>query len=89
VFSFGTPPWGAHPSSRLADIQSGQGFVHNTSMLEGIEKAVIRFPITSTPKPVIFPGHRSAHTLMRGLSDLEQRPSWAKMPRILAAAMRG
>jgi hypothetical protein len=89
VFSFGTPPWGAHPSSRLADIQSGQGFVHNTSMLEGIEKAVIRFPITSTPKPVIFPGHRSAHTLMRRLSDLEQRPSWAKMPRILAAAMRG
>ena len=29
-FSFGTPPWGAHPSSTPADIQSGAGWVHNT-----------------------------------------------------------
>jgi acyl-CoA reductase-like NAD-dependent aldehyde dehydrogenase len=89
VFSFGTPPWGAHPSSTLADIQSGRGFVHNTPMLEGIEKAVIRFPLKSNPKPVIFPGHRSAHTLMRRFSRFEERPSWAKVPGVLAAAMRG
>lgn len=89
IFSFATPPWGAHPSSTLANIQSGRGFVHNTPMLEGIEKAVIRYPLTSKPKPVIFPGHRSSHTLMRRLSILEQGPSWAKLPGVLAAAMRG
>jgi len=58
-------------------------------MLERIEKAVIRFPLTSSPKPVIFPGHRSAHTLMRRLSRLEERPGWAKVPGVLAAAIRG
>jgi len=89
AFSFGTPPWGAHPSSTPTDIQSGCGFVHNTPMLERIEKAVIRFPLTSSPKPVIFPGHRSAHTLMRRLSRLEERPGWAKVPGVLAAAIRG
>jgi hypothetical protein len=89
AFSFGTPPWGAHPGSTSADIQSGCGFVHNTPMLEHIEKAVIRFPLMSSPKPVIFPGHRSAHILMRRLSQLEEQPSWAKMPGVLAAAMRG
>ena len=89
AFSFGTPPWGAHPSSTSADIQSGSGFVHNTPMLERIEKAVIHFPLTSSPKPVIFPGHRSAHILMRRLSRLEEQPSWGRMPGVLAAAMRG
>ena len=89
VFSFCTAPWGAHPSSTLADIQSGRGFVHNTPMLEGIEKAVIRFPLTANPKPVIFPGHRSAHTLMRRLAYFEERPSWSKMPAVLQAALRG
>src|SRR4029450_11098307 len=53
-FSFGTPPWGGHPSSRLEDIQSGQGWVHNTPMLEGIEKAVFRHPLVAFPKPTYF-----------------------------------
>ncbi|MGH7535608.1 MAG: aldehyde dehydrogenase family protein, partial [Gemmatimonadales bacterium] len=38
MFAFGTPPWGAHPGSTQSDIQSGTGWVHNTPMLEGIEK---------------------------------------------------
>ncbi|MEZ0336532.1 MAG: aldehyde dehydrogenase family protein, partial [Gemmatimonadales bacterium] len=51
AFVFCTPPWGAFPSSTPADIQSGSGWVHNTPMLEGIEKAVLRHPITVAPKP--------------------------------------
>ena len=45
-FAYGTPPWGAYPGSTPANIQSGTGWVHNTLMLEGIEKAVLRHPIT-------------------------------------------
>jgi|tagenome__1003787_1003787.scaffolds.fasta_scaffold20936473_2 hypothetical protein len=88
LFSFGTPPWGAHPSSSLADIQSGTGWVHNTPMLEGIEKAVLRHPITVTPKPTFFPTHRSAHTLMPRMTELEEKARWKKVPGVLAAAMR-
>lgn len=87
-FAFGTPPWGAHPSSTPVDIQSGAGWVHNTSMLEGIEKAVMRHPITAMPKPSYSLSHRSAHSLMARVTALEERASWAKVPAVLAAAMR-
>jgi aldehyde dehydrogenase (NAD(P)+) len=87
-FAFGTPPWGAHPSSTPADIQSGAGWVHNTSMLEGIEKAVMRHPITAMPKPGYALSHRSAHLLMARMTALEERSSWAKVPAVFAAAMR-
>ena len=88
VFAWATPPWGAHPGSTLTDIQSGQGWVHNSAMLEGIEKVVLRHPIAVRPKPVTFPTHRSAHTVMRRLTRLEERGSWSKLPGVLAAAMR-
>jgi acyl-CoA reductase-like NAD-dependent aldehyde dehydrogenase len=88
LFAFGTPPWGAHPSSSLNDIQSGIGWVHNTPMLEGIEKAVLRHPITAKPKPTYFPSHRSAHRLMPRMTELEESASWKKVPGVLAAAMR-
>lgn len=87
-FAFMTPPWGAYPGSSPADIQSGIGFVHNTPMLEGIEKAIVRNPLTTFPKPIYFPSHRSAVTVARRLSALEERGSWAKVPGVIAAAMR-
>jgi hypothetical protein len=89
VFAFGTPPWGAHPGSSPANIQSGSGWVHNTPMLEGIEKAVLRHPITIKPKPATFPSHRTAHTLLRRLTRLEESASWAKVPGVVSAAMQG
>ena len=88
VFGFVTPPWGAYPGSSLTDIQSGTGWVHNTPMLEGIEKAVLRHPITAMPKPVYFPSHRSAHVLMQRMTALDENSSWARVPGVMAAAMK-
>ena len=88
-FSFGSPPWGAYPGSTPADIQSGSGWVHNTPMLERIEKAVLRHPLTVVPKPATFPSHRTAHNVLRRLSYLEEWASWARVPGVVAAAMRG
>lgn len=89
IFAFGSPPWGAYPGSSPADIQSGNSWVHNTPMLEGIEKAVLRHPLTIVPKPATFPSHRTAHTLMQRITALEERASWSKVPGVVAAAMRG
>ena len=89
AFAYGTPPWGAYPGSDPADIQSGAGWVHNTSMLDGIEKAVLRHPLTIQPKPATFPSHRTAHTVLRRLTFLEERASWARVPGVIVAAMRG
>ncbi|GBG14688.1 uncharacterized protein NMK_2288 [Novimethylophilus kurashikiensis] len=88
-FVFASPPWGAYPGAKPDNIQSGTGFVHNTAMLEGIEKAVIRAPLTSFPKPGYVPGHRTAAALLRKLVVLENAPSWLKMPGILWEALRG
>jgi hypothetical protein len=88
VFGLGTTPWGGHPSATLANIQSGRGFVHNTFMLEGIEKCVLRAPHRATPVHPWFPGHRTVHQLGRKLVDFEMEPSWLKIPGIAASAMR-
>jgi acyl-CoA reductase-like NAD-dependent aldehyde dehydrogenase len=87
-FAFGAPPWGAYPGAKARDIQSGTGFVHNTAMLEGIEKVVMRHPLTTFPKPAYFPSHRSAAHLMPRLTALDERASWLKVPGVVATAMR-
>jgi len=88
-FGFGTPPWGAYPGSTLDNIQSGRGWVHNTAMLEGVEKVVARFPFERFPKPSYFPSHRTLRTMMRRLTALEETGSWGKVPGVVAAAMMG
>jgi aldehyde dehydrogenase (NAD(P)+) len=89
AFVYGSPPWGAYPGARPSDIQSGTGWVHNTAMLEGIEKTVLRHPLTIIPKPATFPGHRTAHIVSQRLTYLDERASWMKVPGVIAAAMRG
>lgn len=88
-FIFASPPWGAHPSSSPEDIQSGNGFVHNTAMLEGIEKTVIRAPLTVFPKPGWLTSHRKANVVTRRIAEMEATASWAKVPGIVWAAMQG
>jgi acyl-CoA reductase-like NAD-dependent aldehyde dehydrogenase len=88
-FAFGTTPWGGHPSSTLENIQSGKGWVHNTFMLEDIEKCVIRGPLVVKPKPTWFAGHKTAAEIGRKLVKLEAQPSWLKLPGLIMQALRG
>jgi hypothetical protein len=62
--------------------------VHNTAMLEGIEKVVMRHPLTTFPKPAYFPSHRSVARLMPRLTALDEHASWLKLPGVVATAMR-
>jgi hypothetical protein len=89
AYAFCSTPWGGHPSATLTDIQSGLGWVHNTVMLEDIEKCVIRAPLKPTPKHVYFPGNKTLHQLGRKLVDFEASPSWLKIPGIAMAALKG
>jgi aldehyde dehydrogenase (NAD(P)+) len=89
LFAYGSPPWGAYPGSTRLDIQSGTGWVHNTAMLEGVEKAVLRHPLTLVPRPSTFPGHRTAPTLLRRITALDEWASWARVPGVVAAAIGG
>ncbi len=82
-------PWGGHPSATLANVQSGIGWVHNTVMLEDIEKCVVHAPLKPTPKHVYFPSHKTLAQLGRRLVEFEGAPSWLKVPGLAAAALRG
>ncbi len=82
-------PWGGHPSATLANVQSGLGWVHNTVMLEDIEKCVLRAPLKPMPKHIYFPSHKTLDQLGRRLVQFEGAPSWLKVPGLAIAALSG
>jgi acyl-CoA reductase-like NAD-dependent aldehyde dehydrogenase len=84
-----SPPWGGHPSATLENIQSGLGWGHNSYMLEGVEKSVMRTPITLWPKPAWFHDNRATHIISEKLTRFEIAPGALKVPGLTAAALRG
>ncbi len=89
VYGMVIPAWGGHPSATLANIQSGLGWVHNTNLLEGIEKTVLRGPLKVFPKPVWFADNRRVEAVGRRLFQMEHHPSWLKVPGIVLQALQG
>lgn len=85
----GSTPWGGHPSATLEDIQSGRGWVHNTFMIEGIEKVVMRSPFIVRPTPVWFTDHQTGPEVGRKLTSVVASDSWMKVPSLFASALRG
>ena len=88
-YGFVSSGWGGHPSATLEDIQSGLGWVHNTYMLDGFDKAVIRGPLIVKPKPAWFFGHKTCDQLGRKLAILEAKGGWLRLPGLIATALRG
>ncbi len=89
AFGLGTPPWGSFPGQPLSDVESGIGFVHNTLMLEDVEKTVLWHPAVHPIKPTYFPTHRTGARVSRGLIAVEGRHDWLALPGLVVAAMRG
>jgi acyl-CoA reductase-like NAD-dependent aldehyde dehydrogenase len=78
-----SPPWGGHPDSTPADVQSGNARVHNTFLLEGVDQVVMRGPLTSFPRPAWFPSHRNPEPLSWALLDLYDQPGWKSFWRLI------
>lgn len=89
VYAMMSPPWGGYPCGTLADAQSGIGTVHNTFMLEGVEKTVLEGPIMISPKPFWFPTHRRPEPIAWKVLALYGHPSVWKLPGLALAALRG
>jgi aldehyde dehydrogenase (NAD(P)+) len=88
AYALATAPWGGHPSATLANIQSGLGWVHNSLLLERVEKTVQRGPLRAFPTPIYFPGHRSLHRLARALVDFEAGPNAVALAKVGYFALR-
>jgi acyl-CoA reductase-like NAD-dependent aldehyde dehydrogenase len=89
TFATISSPWGGYPGATLEDVQSGIGWIHNTYMLEGVEKAVMRGSITLWPKPVWFYDNKATHLIAERITRFELAPSALKLPGLTAAALRG
>ncbi len=88
-YGLGTTSWGAYPGHTRQDIQSGQGVVHNTYLLDGVEKAVVRGPFRVFPKSPWFCTNRNAVRLAKRITWFEADPSMFKVPGVLFEAFRG
>jgi aldehyde dehydrogenase (NAD(P)+) len=83
-----SPAWGGVAGSHLDDAQGGIGWVHNTSLIDGIEKNVLTGPLTVSPKPLWFATHTNPEPVSWRLLDLYYRPSVWNLARLLGAAVR-
>ena len=85
----GSTSWGAFPGHTNTDIQSGRDVVHNTYMLDPVEKSVVYGPFRVFPKPPWFATHRNIAATARLLFKAAIKPSLLKVPAVLLATLRG
>lgn len=101
AFALPSCPWGGYPNSTLDNVGSGIGTVHNTLMIEDIERTVVSAPwrpfprglisgqLTTLPKPPWFINNRQQHNLGKLLTEFYYKPSWMKVPKIFIHALLG
>ena len=94
-------PWGGYPNATLDKVGSGIGNVHNTFMLESVERTVVQAPwrpfprgvlsgqLTLLPRPPWFISNRQQHHVGKLLTKFQYKPSFLKLPRIFAHALLG
>jgi acyl-CoA reductase-like NAD-dependent aldehyde dehydrogenase len=100
---FATPilSWGAFPGATLQDVQSGLGVVHNTLLLDRVERSILRGPFrpfpravgrrgrfTVLPKPPWFVDARTGASVGEGLTRWHMTHSVPGLVATLAQAMR-
>ena len=89
AFATGVTPWGAAPGAVPQDIQSGVGLVHQTMLLRGATKSIVRGPWRSVVPHVYLIGHRTLPRLAERVSRFEARRSLWRLPGIAVEAVRG
>ncbi len=88
-YGLGSTTWGAYPGHTRDDIQSGVGVVHNTFLLEDVEKTVISGPFKVWPHPPWFVTHKRSVELARELVSMTHKPKIMNLVRLISHALRG
>ena len=88
-FAFMSTPWGGFPGAEATDIQSGTGFVHNTYMLDGVQKTVVKGPWRVRPKPAWFPDNKQSRQTLKALSHFAAKRGVGRLVRVFSHALRG
>lgn len=101
AYSLLTPGWGGNPlcgNSIASDGKvamhrkkegSGDGFVHNTFLLDRLEKTVLRGPLVDSIRPVWFPEHRYPLELATALFKYYANDSFKNAASVLKYGVLG
>jgi hypothetical protein len=89
AYSLLTPPWGGAPGATLEDARSGIGQVHNTYLLERVEKTILSGPLVNFPKPVWFQDHRNALAVGKELIALYHNGKHKHLLKLMRHALIG
>ena len=89
VYAFSSPPWGAFPGADPADIQSGTGIVHNTFLLEDVQKSVVHGPFRPPTKPLWFQSNRALARVGPHLAEFAGTGAKRALGPLLIGAARG
>jgi hypothetical protein len=70
AFIIPTMPWGGYPGNKDNNIQSGQGFVHNSLLFESPLKGVVysKFRMSRLIDPPWFVTHKKSHKIFKNLT---------------------
>ena len=88
-YGLGTTTWGAYPGHARNDIQSGTGVVHNTYLLEDVEKTVIFGPFLVWPKPPWFVTHKRSKEVAEVLVETSTTVKPMALIKLFYHALRG
>ena len=63
-------PWGGYPGNKDNDIQSGQGYVHNSLLFESPQKGILysKFRLSRLIDPPWFVTNKKAHRIFKNLT---------------------
>ncbi|NLA09995.1 MAG: aldehyde dehydrogenase family protein [Microbacteriaceae bacterium] len=75
--------WGAYPGATLENVSSGIGVVHNSCLLDGVERSVVRGPFRPFPRSV------APSSLIAGDFSLLPKPPWFVTARTAAQVSEG
>ena len=88
-FVIPTLPWGGYPGNRDNDIQSGQGYVHNSLLFESPQKGVVysRFRLSPIIDPPWFVTNKKAHRIFKNLTYFQATNSKINLKKLIFSTL--
>ena len=82
-------PWGGYPGNRDNDIQSGQGYVHNSFLFESPQKGIVysKFRISPLIDPPWFITNRKAHRIFKHLTYYQATKSKINLVKLIFSTL--
>ena len=88
-FVIPTLPWGGYPGNKDNDIQSGQGYVHNSLLFESPQKGIVysKFRLSPLIDPPWFVTNKRAHRIFKHLTYYQATKSKINLVKLIFSTL--